>query len=99
MTIVEAAAMGVPSIIASGGKVGACHLLQDDAFISVNMTEITTPSSTTASEESDLSTLKQLGDLLQNEINRRELGMSARKRALEWSELAYGKALLDLATK
>lgn len=93
MTIVEAAAMKVPSIIASGGTVGASHLLKEDAFISVDMPPIKTDSSLLISEISSA----KLQESLKNETNLQTIGKIARERALQWSEAAYGKAILDLA--
>lgn len=102
MTIVEAAAMGVPSVVAAGGTVGAVAIIGEDASIQVEM-----PFNTTATmvdensninnkhdylPEESLDQLKRTLEMDPTELER--LGQLAQTRALAWNEFAYGAALL-----
>lgn len=87
MTIVEAAACGTPSVVSAVG-VGASALMRDACIF------VTMP----ASEEDELSTeaVQAIIDLLYDPERRNQLGESAKKRALAWDEMAYGRRLLDI---
>lgn len=89
MTIVEAAAMGVPSVIANNGQVGASHLIGEDAFI---------PTDVEAIQSADKEALHHLRTILQDDVQLRPLGELARERALAWNEVAYGSRLVALAS-
>jgi glycosyltransferase involved in cell wall biosynthesis len=89
MTIMEAAALGVPSIIASGGHVGASVHVGNGASIEVEMEHNHDDSMTHDAISQVLSTL-------QNAPQLEAIGKEAQKRALAWDEDAYGKALLEL---
>eukprot|EP00980_Cylindrotheca_fusiformis_P016157 scaffold4805_cov136-Cylindrotheca_fusiformis.AAC.12 len=98
MTIIEAAAMGVPSVIANNGKVGASSVMQD-ASIYIEMPPL---SSGTKPDDVEVmlpeQSIERLLDVLSDELQLQQLGKLARKRALEWNESAYGKALLEVGT-
>ena len=89
MTIVEAAACGVPSVFAVG--VGASALIRD-ACLSVDMP---------LSNENELSTeaAQAVVDLLQDSNRLERMGGAAKKRALEWDEIAYGENMLGIIAK
>lgn len=101
MTIVEAAAMAVPSVIANNGKVGASHLVQD-ACVSITMPPL--PISDVNSDETARiimlpePSIQRLRSMLADETKLQELGSWARSRALAWSESAYGKALIEASS-
>ena len=85
MTIIEAGACGVPSVVSSEG-VGAVDLL-NDSCIRIEMAH------------HDRNTLKPetVGDLRSVLLNTSELeriGAAAQRKALQWNEHAYGEALL-----
>jgi glycosyltransferase involved in cell wall biosynthesis len=82
MTFVEAAAMGAPSVLAE--EVGAAKLL-NDACIKVEMLS-----------SDSLPPIHELESILKKEQLLEEIGKNAKTRALEWDEVAYGKALIDL---
>jgi len=85
MTIVEAAAFGVPSIVSP--NVGACHLLKDACF---QEDLESTPGSQSYS---------RMINILRNETKIKSVGAHASAGALEWDETAYGKELLAAVLK
>jgi len=86
MTIIEAAALGVPSVIAAGGHVGAVAIVKSDGCIQVEM-----PNSSDLSIES----VQVSQTILKNTEDLQTFGERARLRALSWDEAAYGKELLS----
>lgn len=97
MTIVEAAAMGVPSVIANNGQVGSSHLIQD-ACVLMEMPALGEDASLVDKTLLPDASNQHLMTLLQDEITLQKLGEDAKERALAWSELAYGKRLVKLAS-
>jgi hypothetical protein len=98
MTIVEAATMWVPSVIANDGKVGASHLIRD-ACVTIEMPPF--PSNSNVDETRTLlpePSIQHLQSILSDKFKLQDLGKLARERALAWGELAYGEALLELAS-
>jgi glycosyltransferase involved in cell wall biosynthesis len=89
MTVVEAAAMGVPSVVAGNGQVGATAILKD-ASIHVNMT-----SGCDISEAA----VPVIAKWLLDPEGLRCLGVKARERALAWDEFVFGETLLDSVCK
>lgn len=87
MTCVEAAAFGVPSIIAAGNQVGATFMLGSDGFIP-----------TTMSGEEDLPDLSKVLQLWNDPLSLKAIGDKARERALGWNENAYGEGFLSIAS-
>ena len=83
MTTVEAAAYGVPSVMAQGETVGAAALLGKNASIQVDMP---------ANEEA----VQQIVQILKDGEKLQTIGLAAQKEALAWDEMAYGKRLLDI---
>jgi glycosyltransferase involved in cell wall biosynthesis len=79
MTIIEAAAFGVPSVVSANGAVGASAIVGNGASIEVNMNQGCEP----------------MSSILCNPNGLTEIGEEARKRALSWDEEAYGKQLLE----
>ncbi|CAJ1960384.1 unnamed protein product [Cylindrotheca closterium] len=103
MTIVEAAAMGVPSVIADNGQVGASHLIGKDAFVPMDMVVVATIALGGGEEENrdDINShksLQHLRTILQDDANLRDIGQRARERALAWNEEAYGSRLVALVS-
>ena len=86
MTIIEAAAMGAVSVV-SGQHVGATAICGAGASIPVSMPR---------HDERALEGIVEIGDLVQNEVQMKELAAEAKKRALAWDEAAYGSALLGI---
>ena len=88
MTAVEAAACGVPSVIAKGDAVGATALLQN-ACIPVDM-----PVETDEISEQAVQEIVQI--LVDPEKKLQSIGQAAQEKALAWDEIAYGTKLLDI---
>ena len=89
MTIIEAAAFGAPSVIASGSNVGASAIVGDGASIPIDF-------ALANDDGDDLSVVRQalMDNLLANSNRLQEIGCVARERALSWDETAYGTSLL-----
>ena len=87
MTIMESAALGVPSVIAAGGHVGASLHVGNDASIEVEMSH--------HDEDMTSEAVSQVVSVLQDTTKLERLGEEAQRRALAWDEDAYGKALLQ----
>ena len=99
MTIIEAAACGVPSIMNSGDKIGASLIVGKGASIEIDLqgepgngTDETDDALNPAAISSLLTTLK-------NEHLLQETGLAAQQRALAWDEEAYGATILKLIQK
>jgi glycosyltransferase involved in cell wall biosynthesis len=92
MTIVEAAACGVPSVIAQGGAIGASALIEEDSSLQVSMPP---------RDENDLSqeAVEAIVALLKDEDQLERLSAKAKQRALAWDEVAYGEQLLEIMTR
>ncbi|KAL1529812.1 hypothetical protein AB1Y20_000744 [Prymnesium parvum] len=87
MSIVEAAAFGAPSVINAGTTVGALQLLpasQGASFVLLFDGKI-----------SDNALSEEVLHLLEDEAQLKSVGITAQKLALQWSEAAYGAALLS----
>jgi glycosyltransferase involved in cell wall biosynthesis len=82
MTVCEAAAMGVPSLVESNGNVGASAIVGDGASIEIDISQGQYSSDTLTSMLNDEQALKRIGE-------------EAKKRALTWDEAAYGRKLLE----
>lgn len=82
MTVCEAAAMGVPSLVESNGNVGASAIVGDGASIEIDISQGQYRSDTLTSMLNDEQALKRIGE-------------EAKKRALTWDEAAYGRKLLE----
>ena len=82
MTICEAAAMGVPSLVESSGNVGASAIVGDGASIEIDISQGQYSS-------------EALTSILNDEQGLKGIGEEAKKRALTWDEAAYGKKLLE----
>ena len=102
MTIVEAAALGVPSIVASGGTVGALAIIGTDACIQVDMSQPSKQNSLVESKDNlqhwlSPASIDKLRQTITMDINNEveELGRRAQDRALAWNEAAYGEALVN----
>jgi hypothetical protein len=79
MTIIEAAAFAVPSIVAANGAVGASAIVGNGASIEVSLNQCCEP----------------MPSIFCNPTGLTEIGEEARKRAFSWDEEAYGKQLLE----
>jgi glycosyltransferase involved in cell wall biosynthesis len=79
MTIIEAAAFTVPSIVAANRAVGASAIVGNGASFEVNLSQCCEP----------------MPSILCNPNGLTEIGEEARKRAFSWDEEAYGKQLLE----
>lgn len=80
MTIIEAAAFSVPSIIvAANGAVGASAIVGNGASIEVDMNQC----------------FVGMASILGNEKGLTEIGKEAKRRAFLWDEEAYGKQLIE----
>jgi len=88
MTIMEAAAFGVPSIIAAGDHVGASVHVGGKASIEMEMDD------TVEDDVSDEAVASVL-EILKNTAELKKRGKEAQQRALAWDEDAYGKSLLQ----
>ncbi|CAB9516303.1 Glycosyl transferases group 1 [Seminavis robusta] len=90
MTIMEAAAFGVPSVVAEGNHVGATIHVGNGASIQVPMNDCDDDDDGIAEQavETIVATLRDTAKL-------DAVGKLARQRALAWDEDAYGRALLD----
>jgi glycosyltransferase involved in cell wall biosynthesis len=103
MTIVEAAAMGVPSVIANNGQIGASHLIGEDAFVPMDRMIAEAIGGGGEKNHQDPNSgnnkaLQHLRTILHDATKLRELGQRARERALAWNELAYGSRLVELVS-
>ena len=87
MTIVEAAAMGAPSIVSHGWTVGAMSLLQEDGCIPVEMI---------GTDQFSNEARSAIRGILQDSIQLHTIGNRAKQRALFWNEKAYGRRLLEI---
>ena len=81
MTIIEAAALGVASIVEANGAVGASVVVGNGASIEVDMTKG--------------HCWEKVTFILNDEEMLQEIGQEAKIRALAWDETAYGKKLLQ----
>ena len=109
MTIIEAAALSVPSIIAAGDHVGASVHVGNGACIEVEMMDHhhhnignTTNHASEKHGEDDTITDEAVSQALAVMSDTAELerrGKEAQRRALAWDEDAYGKALLQHLTE
>jgi glycosyltransferase involved in cell wall biosynthesis len=88
MTIVEAAACGVPSVVAKGDSVGATALIDAECSIQVAM-----PNDENIIDDVDVG---EIAKLLRDPSVLDQRGQLARHRALAWDEGAYGKRLLEI---
>lgn len=79
MTIIEAAAFSVPSIVAANGAVGASAIVGNGASIEVDMNQC----------------FVGMASILGNQKGLTEVGEEAKRRAFSWDEEAYGKQLLE----
>jgi glycosyltransferase involved in cell wall biosynthesis len=88
MTIIEAAACGVPSIVAKNASVGAWALLQSEACIEIEMPK----------HENDISNrdVTSVASLLRNPDMLETIARKAQTKALEWDENVYGKRLFQI---
>jgi len=86
MTIMECAALAVPSVIASGGHVGASVHVGNGASIEVEMSQ--------TNEDMSDDAVEQIVKVLKDSREMERLGKKARQRALAWDEDAYGLAML-----
>jgi glycosyltransferase involved in cell wall biosynthesis len=84
MTIIEAGACGVPSVVSSEG-VGALDLL-GESCIRVEMTQ---------HDGLSLESIRKIRRVLADASELERIGTSAKSKALEWDEQAYGQALLS----
>jgi len=88
MTVVEAAAFRVPSVVASGGHVGATAIVGEGASIQV-----------TIDNGGCCGLSAEAVEIIKSALNDRErllsIGAKAREAALAWDEAAYGAALLE----
>jgi glycosyltransferase involved in cell wall biosynthesis len=96
MTIVEAAAFGTPSVLA-GPSVGAFSLLKDDGCVQVDMPSQNEDDFPTSSLDTVLDFLVQSRKM--DTAIFESVSTSARQRALEWGEQAYGKTLLEIVDR
>ena len=87
MTIVEAAAQGAPSVMASNDVIGASALIGSEASLQVGMPK---------GDERQLDGIDLIRDLLLRPATIDALGVEARKRALAWDEKAYGSRLIEI---
>lgn len=85
MTVVEAAACGAPSLLATGAE---AHALLQEATVTVEMPQ----------EEQQVpeEMVKSLEAALRDDVRLEQLGREAQRKALEWDELAYGRRLLGI---
>lgn len=92
MSVIEAAAMGVPSVVAAGNTVGASKHVGNGASIEVRLAD--------AQDVDQISdeAVGEIMDKLDDTTRLDAIGMEARKRALAWGEKAYGIALLKHIT-
>jgi hypothetical protein len=86
MTIIEAAAFGVPSIVADGGQVGATSLLGNDAFIPANMAEA----------YEGVPGMEALQQIMLDSEALEVIGELARERGLAWDQDTYGALLVSM---
>lgn len=81
MTLCEAAAMSVPSLMEGNGHIGASAIVGNGASIEVEMSK-------------GNYCWESVTEILNNEQLLRGVGEEAKRRALAWDEAAYGKQLL-----
>ena len=79
MTIIEAAAFSVPSIVAPNRAVGASAIVGNGASIEVDMNQC----------------FSGMTSILADPKGLTEIGEEARRRAFSWDEEAYGKQLIE----
>jgi len=90
MTILEAAAMGAPSLISSSGNVGATALLgEESCYVPFAITTDNDNNGTTTS-------VAQIREIVRDTTKLEQIGQNAKEKALSWNETAYGKRLLGL---
>jgi glycosyltransferase involved in cell wall biosynthesis len=87
MTIIEAAACGVPSVVSSR-DIGAVALLQESCF-QIDFT-------CNIENEISMECCQRIVDLICDSEKLHILSVSARKKAHAWNDIAYGKRLLQI---
>lgn len=85
MTVIESAAFGVPSVVASEGHVGATAIVGDDASIQVPLEN---------SCELSETAIERIRSTMNDRKRLETIGTRARECALAWDEAAYGRELL-----
>ena len=104
MTLVESAAFGVPSIVNTGGKVGAVSLLgEGKGCIDINLEKILgvgdTPTNVCDGPSNDIKALVQVLSSLENNhdcaMNLEKVATEARTSALGWNEMACCQSLVN----
>lgn len=88
MTVVEAAAFGVPTLLQGGGAIGASALLGESGCLQADVMAGTPNDSANAAANEILCLLRQPDRLAR-------VGATARARALEWNEKAFGAKMLE----
>jgi hypothetical protein len=96
MTIVEAAAFGTPSVLA-GPSVGAFSQLKDDGCLQVDMPSQNEDDFPTSSLDTVLDFIVQSRKMDSTIFE--SISTTARQRALDWGEQAYGKTLLEIVDR
>eukprot|EP00550_Attheya_septentrionalis_P004175 CAMPEP_0198299464 /NCGR_PEP_ID=MMETSP1449-20131203/44839_1 /TAXON_ID=420275 /ORGANISM="Attheya septentrionalis, Strain CCMP2084" /LENGTH=491 /DNA_ID=CAMNT_0044001029 /DNA_START=43 /DNA_END=1518 /DNA_ORIENTATION=- len=93
MTIVEAAAFGVPSAVASGGRVGASKLLDANASFPIPMPPIPHNAGHDLSNSLLPESVAKLEEVLRDYMQLETVGVCAQQKAFAWGEAAYGSTL------
>jgi hypothetical protein len=93
ITIVEAVACGVHSVLSREGTVGTSVLIGEDSSLQVSMP----PTDENYLSKEAVEAIVNL--LIKDEDRLESLSAKAKQRALAWDEVAYGEKLLEIMTR